>query len=42
MNIKIKQRVSAEHLKTHEDIATYLDASFEEVVDNAAFITHAL
>jgi probable addiction module antidote protein len=33
---------SAEHLKTEEDIAAYLDACFEEAGDDAAFIARAL
>ena len=33
---------SAEHLKTEEDIAAYLDAGFEEAGDDAAVIASAL
>lgn len=33
---------SAEHLKTEEDIALYLDACFQEAGDDAAFIAKAL
>ena len=32
----------AEHLRTPEDMAAYLDASIEEADGNAAFITKAL
>ena len=42
MTIKLTKWDSAEHLKTDEDIAAYLDACFEEAGDDAAFITHAL
>ena len=41
-NLKLTQWDSAEHLKTNEDIAAYLDACFEEAGDDAAFIAHAL
>jgi len=33
---------SAEHLKTGEDIAAYLDACLEEAGDDIAFIAEAL
>lgn len=33
---------SAEHLKTDEDIAAYIEACIEEGGDDPAFITHAL
>lgn len=33
---------TAEYLKTDEDMATYLDACFEEAGDDAAFIAKAL
>ena len=42
MSNKLAKWDSAEHLKTDEDIAAYLDACFEEAGDDAAFITHAL
>ena len=42
MTIKLTKWDSAEHLKSDEDIAAYLDACFEEAGDDAAFITHAL
>lgn len=38
----LKKWDSAEHLKTDEDIAMYLDACFEEAGDDAAFIAKAL
>jgi probable addiction module antidote protein len=41
-NLKLTRWDSAEHLKSDEDIAAYLDACFEEAGDNAAFIAHAL
>jgi len=41
-NIKLSRWDSAEHLKTDEDIAAYLDACFAEAGDDAAFIAHAL
>jgi probable addiction module antidote protein len=40
--IKLKKWDSAEHLKTEEDMALYLDACFAEAGDNAAFIAKAL
>ncbi|MEW5893156.1 MAG: addiction module antidote protein [Pseudomonadota bacterium] len=33
---------SAEHLKTDEDMAAYLDACLEEAGDDPAYIAHAL
>jgi probable addiction module antidote protein len=33
---------AAEHLKTPEDIAAYLDAALEEAGDDASFFAHAL
>jgi probable addiction module antidote protein len=41
-NLKLTRWDSAEHLKTNEDIAAYLDACFEQAGDDAAFIAHAL
>jgi probable addiction module antidote protein len=41
-NLKLARWDSAEHLKTDEDIAAYLDACFDEAGDDAAFIAHAL
>ena len=38
----LKKWDSAEHLKTDEDIAMYLEACFEEAGDDAAFIAKAL
>lgn len=40
--IKLKKWDSAEHLKTEEDMAMYLDACFAEAGDDAAFIAKAL
>lgn len=40
--IKLRQWDSAEHLKTDEDIALYLDACLEEAGDDPAFIAKAL
>ena len=40
--LKLSKWDSAAHLKTHEDIALYLDACFEEAGDYAAFIAKAL
>ena len=43
MNLpKLRKWDSAEHLKTDEDIALYLEACFEEAGDDAAFIAKAL
>jgi probable addiction module antidote protein len=38
----LKKWESAEHLKTPEDMAMYLEACFEEAGDDAAFIAKAL
>jgi len=38
----VKKWDSAEHLKTPEDMAMYLEACFEEAGDDAAFIAKAL
>lgn len=40
--LKLKKWDSAEHLKTEEDMAAYLDACIEEAGDDAAFIAAAL
>jgi len=40
--IKLRKWDSAEHLKTEEDMALYLEACFEEAGDDAAFIAKAL
>lgn len=40
--IKLKKWDSAEHLKTEEDMAAYLDACIQEAGDDAAFIAAAL
>ncbi len=40
--VKLRKWDSAEHLKSEEDIAAYLDACFEEAGDDPAFIAHAL
>ena len=40
--IKLRKWDSAEHLKTDEDIALYLDACLEEAGDDPAFIAKAL
>lgn len=39
---KLSKWDSAEHLKTDEDMAAYLEACFEEAGDDAAFIAKAL
>jgi len=39
---KLRKWDSAEHLKTDEDIAHYLDACLEEAGDDPAFIAKAL
>ncbi len=39
---KLKKWDSAEHLKTEEDMAMYLEACLEEAGDDAAFIAKAL
>ena len=40
--IKLKKWDSAEHLKSDEDIALYLEACLEEAGDDAAFVAKAL
>lgn len=40
--VKLHRWDSAEHLRTEEDIALYLDACLEEAGDDAAFIAKAL
>lgn len=40
--LKLQKWDSAEHLKTEDDIALYLEACFEEAGDDAAFIAKAL
>lgn len=40
--VKLRKWDSAEHLKTDEDMALYLEACFEEADDDAAFIAKAL
>ena len=40
--IKLRKWDSAEHLKTDEDMAHYLEACLEEAGDDAAFIAKAL
>jgi probable addiction module antidote protein len=40
--IKLRKWNSAEHLKTDEDMAAYLDACFEEAGDDPAFISKAI
>lgn len=42
MAIKTTRWDSAEHLQSDEDIKLYLEACFEEVDDDPAFIVHAL
>ena len=42
MALTLKRWDSAEHLKTEEDIALYLQACFEEAGDDAAFIAKSL
>ena len=42
MALTLKRWDSAEHLKTEEDIALYLQACFEEAGDDTAFIVKAL
>lgn len=41
-SIKLRKWDSAEHLKTDEDMALYLEACLEEAGDDAAFIAKAL
>ncbi|SFU79809.1 probable addiction module antidote protein [Nitrosomonas eutropha] len=40
--VKLRRWDSAEHLKTEEDIALYLDACLEAAGDDAAYIAKAL
>ncbi|MGV0960159.1 MAG: addiction module antidote protein [Limnohabitans sp.] len=40
--LKLRKWDSAEHLKTEEDIALYLEACLQEAGDDAAFIAKAL
>ena len=40
--IKLRKWDSAEHLKTDEDMALYLEACLEEAGDDAAFIAKSL
>ena len=40
--LKLRKWGSAEHLKTDEDMAAYLEACLEEAGDDAAFIAKAL
>ena len=40
--LKLRQWDSAEHLKTDEDMALYLEACLQEAGDDAAFIAKAL
>ncbi|HRN82327.1 MAG TPA: putative addiction module antidote protein [Nitrosomonas europaea] len=40
--VKLRRWDSAEHLKTEEDIALYLDACLEEAGDDATYIAKAL
>jgi probable addiction module antidote protein len=42
MALKLRKWNSAEHLKTEEDRAQYLEACIEEAGDDAAFIAKAL
>ena len=42
MTIKLRKLDSAEHLKTEEDMALYLQACMDEAGDDAAFIASAL
>lgn len=42
MSLPLKRWDSAQHLKTEEDIALYLEACFEDAGDDAAFIAKAL
>jgi len=41
-DIKLRKWDSAEHLKTEEDMAQYLDACLQEAGDDAAFLAKAL
>jgi probable addiction module antidote protein len=40
--LKLRKWDSAEHLKTDEDMAAYLEACFQEAGDDGAFIAKAL
>ncbi len=40
--LKLRKWDSAEHLKTDEDMAAYLEACFQEAGDDATFIAKAL
>ena len=40
--LKLRKWESAEHLKTDEDMAAYLEACLQEAGDDAAFIAKAL
>lgn len=42
MALKLRKWDSAEHLKTDDDMAAYLEACIEEAGDDAAFIAKAL
>jgi probable addiction module antidote protein len=42
MTLKLRKWDSAEHLKTDEDMAAYLEACMEEAGDDAAFIAKAI
>ena len=42
MALKLRKWDSADHLKTEEDTAQYLEACLEEAGDDAAFIAKAL
>jgi len=42
MGLQLRKWDSAEHLKTPDDMAAYLDACVEEAGDDAAFIAKAL
>ena len=41
-DLKLRTWESAEHLKTEEDMAQYLDACLQEAGDDAAFLAKAL
>ena len=41
-NLKLRKWDSAEHLKTDEDMALYLEACLQEAGDDAAFLAKAL
>jgi len=42
MALKLRKWDSAEHLKTEEDMALYLESCLEEAGDDAAFIAKVL